>query len=67
MTAQHGLEVVECTTCRRLFKDHDRTHVCPLGHENAWVDEEDNTATNSVNDTLTPSSADDGDQTGGPA
>lgn len=35
-----GLEVVECTTCRRLFKDIDGTHVCPLGHENPWVEED---------------------------
>lgn len=33
-------EIVECTTCMAMFRDTDGTHVCPLGHENDWVQDE---------------------------
>jgi Zn finger protein HypA/HybF involved in hydrogenase expression len=36
-----AVEVVECTTCIRLFKDVEHDHVCPQGHRNDWVDGDD--------------------------
>lgn len=33
-------EVVECSRCRRMFRDTDGTRVCPQGHENNWATDE---------------------------
>lgn len=33
-------DIVECSTCRRMFRDTDGTRFCPDGHENLWDDDE---------------------------
>ena len=33
-------DLIECSTCRRMFADTDGTRVCPAGHENPWADDE---------------------------
>lgn len=34
-------EIVECTTCMRMFRDTKGDRVCPDGHENNWATDED--------------------------
>lgn len=35
------MDIVECSSCRRMFNDADGTRVCPNGHENDWAADED--------------------------
>lgn len=32
------MDIIECATCRRMFRNTDGTAVCPNGHENEWSD-----------------------------
>lgn len=35
------MDVIECSTCHRMFPNTDNTGVCPEGHENNWAAEDD--------------------------
>jgi len=35
------MDLIECSTCLRMFANDKGSGVCPAGHHNAWADEDE--------------------------
>ena len=35
-----SFELIECSTCRLMFRTDGSTQTCPKGHDNGWRDDD---------------------------